>query len=405
MPWNQPGGSDGKDPWGNKNNPDGPPDLDEIVKNLQKKFSGLFGGGSGSGREAGSGSGDGKSFGIAGVLVVLVLLAGVWLATGFYTVQQGETGVILRFGKFQESTSAGLHWHLPAPIESKIIVNTEKVQTVEVGYRSTLNSSRQTVQRESLMLTEDENIIDIAFAVQYRVADANKFLFNVSDQMDVLVRSSTEAAAREIVGKTSMDDVITSGRSIVASETSEILQRILDRYESGIEVVSVDMQNALPPQEVKPAFDDAVKAREDEVRYKNEAEAYSNDIIPRARGKSARIIQESEAYKATVIAQAEGEASRFISILKEFNAAPDVTRERMFIESIEKVLGGSNLVMVDQKNSNNIMYLPLDRMMNRYESKDIVTDVTMPSDSLLEVRKKIDEFRQRDSRSSRSDRR
>jgi len=405
MPWNQPGGSDGKDPWGNKNNPDGPPDLDEIVKNLQKKFSGLFGGGSGSGRETGSGSGDGKSFGIAGVLVVLVLLAGVWLATGFYTVQQGETGVILRFGKFQESTSAGLHWHLPAPIESKIIVNTEKVQTVEVGYRSTLNSSRQTVQRESLMLTEDENIIDIAFAVQYRVADANKFLFNVSDQMDVLVRSSTEAAAREVVGKTSMDDVITSGRSIVGSETNEILQRILDRYESGIEIVSVDMQHALPPSEVKPAFDDAVKAREDEVRYKNEAEAYANDIIPRARGKSARIVQESEAYKATVIAQAEGEASRFTSILKEFNAAPGVTRERMYLDGIEKVLSGSNLVMVDQKNSNNIMYLPLDRMLNRYESKDIVTDATMPSDSLLEVRKKIDEFRQRDGRSSRTDRR
>ncbi len=403
MPWNQPGGSDGKDPWGNKNNPDGPPDLDEIVKNLQKRFSGLFGGGKGS--DTGSGSGGGKPFGVMGVFVVLLLLAGIWLATGFYTIQQGETGVILRFGKFQEATTAGLHWHLPAPIESKIIVNTEKVQTVEVGYRSAANDSRQTVQRESLMLTEDENIIDIAFAVQYRVADANKFLFNVSDPMDVLVRSSTEAAAREVVGKTSMDEVITRGRSIVGSETNEILQRILDRYESGIEIVSVDMQHALPPIEVKPAFDDAVKAREDEVRYKNEAEAYSNDIIPRARGKSARIVQESEAYKATVIAQAEGEASRFTSILKEFNAAPDVTRERMYIESIEKVLTGSNLIMVDQKTSNNIMYLPLDRMLNRYESRDVVTDVTMPSDSLLEVRKKIDEFRQRDSRTSRTDRR
>jgi membrane protease subunit HflK len=403
MPWNQPGGSDGKDPWGSKNNPDGPPDLDEIVKNLQKRFSGLFGGGKGS--DTGGSASGGNSFGIVGVFVVLVLLAGVWLATGFYTVQQGETGIILRFGKFQQDTTAGLHWHLPAPIESKIIVNTEKVQTVEVGYRSAANNSRQTVQRESLMLTEDENIIDIAFAVQYRIADANGFLFNVSDQMDVLVRSSTEAAVREVVGKTSMDDVITSGRSIVGSKTREILQHILDRYESGIEIVSVDMQHALPPSEVKPAFDDAVKAREDEVRYKNEAEAYSNDIIPRARGKSARIVQESEAYKATVMAQAEGEASRFISILKEFNAAPDVTRERMYIDSIEKVLTGSNLVMVDQKTSNNIMYLPLDRMLNRYESKDVVTDATMPSDSLLDARKKIDEFRQRDSRTSRTERR
>ena len=291
MPWNQPGGSDGKDPWGNKNNQEGPPDLDEVVKNLQKKFGSLFGGGKGSDR--GSSGSDGNSFGAKGVIAVLVLLLGVWLATGFYTVQQGETAIILRFGSFQQANTAGLHWRFPTPIETKIIVNTEKVQTVEVGYRSAVNNTRQTVQRESLMLTEDENIIDIAFAVQYRISDANNFLFNVSDQMDVLVRSSTEAAVREVVGKTSMDDVITSGRSIVASKTSEILQRILDRYESGIEIVSVDMQHALPPSEVKPAFDDAVKAREDEVRYKNEAEAYPNDVIPRARCKSARIVQES----------------------------------------------------------------------------------------------------------------
>lgn len=403
MPWNQPGGSDGKDPWGNKNNQEGPPDLDEVVRNLQKRFSSLFGGGKGGDSKT-RGSG-GRPFGATGVLVVLVLLAGVWLATGFYTVQQGETGVILRFGKFQEATSAGLHWHLPAPIESKIIVNTEKVQTVEVGYRSSLNSARQTVQRESLMLTEDENIIDIAFAVQYRISNANDFLFNVSDPMDVVVRSATEAAVREVVGKTSMDDVITSGRSIVGSSTSDILQRILDRYESGIEIVSVDMQHALPPEEVKPAFDDAVKAREDEVRFKNEAEAYANDIIPRARGRSARIIQEAEAYKATVIAQSRGAAARFSSILKAFNEAPEVTRERMYIEGVESVLTGSNLVMIDQQNSNNIMYLPLDRMLKRYESKDIVTDVTMPSDTLLDVKKQIDDYRQRGNRSSRTDRR
>ena len=255
------------------------------------------------------------------------------------------------------------------------------------------------------MLTEDENIIDIAFAVQYRISNANDFLFNVSDPMDVVVRSATEAAVREVVGKTSMDDVITSGRSIVGSSTSDILQRILDRYESGIEIVSVDMQHALPPEEVKPAFDDAVKAREDEVRFKNEAEAYANDIIPRARGRSARIIQEAEAYKATVIAQSRGAAARFSSILKAFNEAPEVTRERMYIEGVESVLTGSNLVMIDQQNSNNIMYLPLDRMLKRYESKDIVTDVTMPSDTLLDVKKQIDDYRQRGNRSSRTDRR
>jgi membrane protease subunit HflK len=398
MPWNQPGGSDDKDPWGNRNNQDGPPDLDEIVKNLQKKFGGLFGGGKGS---SGRGGG-GKSFGALGVFGVLVILLGIWLFTGLYTVQQGETAVILRFGEYQDSKSAGLHWHLPTPVESKYIVNTEKVHTVEVGYRSNLNNARQTVQRESLMLTEDENIIDIAFAVQYRVANPTDFLFNVSDPMDVVVRSATETAAREIVGKTSMDDVITSGRSIVGSNTSDILQRILDRYKTGIEIVTVDMQHALPPQEVKAAFDDAVKAREDEVRFKNEAEAYANDVIPRARGKSARIIQEAEAYKATVIAGAQGQSARFTSILKEFNAAPDVTRERMYIESIEKVLTGSNLVMVDQENSNNIMYLPLDQMLNRIKAPEVSTDnINVPSDALVEVKKKIDEFRQRDGRTSR----
>ncbi len=405
MPWNQPGGSDGKDPWGNRNNQDGPPDLDEIVKNLQKKFSSFFGGGKSNGNDTGAGGG-GKSFGIIGVLIVLVVLAGIWLATGFYTVQQGETAVILRFGKFLETTSAGLHWHLPAPIEVKIIVNTEKVHTVEVGYRTMSNNSRQTVQRESLMLTEDENIIDIAFAVQYRISDPNRFLFNVSGNKDVVVRSATEAAVRETVGKTSMDDVITSGRSIVATKTRNILQRMLDLYKSGIEVVAVDMQHALPPEEVKAAFDDAVKAREDEVRYKNEAEAYSNDVIPRARGRAARIIQESEAYKATIIAQAKGEASRFTSILKEFSIAPKVTRERMYIDTIEKVLTGSNLIMIDQKNSNNIMYLPLDRILNRYNENNTGKVVSQPDDLILEARKKIGKYRQRDnSRSDRTSRR
>jgi membrane protease subunit HflK len=397
MPWNQPGGSDDKDPWGNRNNQDGPPDLDEIVKNLQKKFGGLFGGGKGGGT-----GGGGKSLGMTGVFVILFLLIGVWLATGFYTVQQGETAVILRFGEHQDSQSAGLHWHIPSPVESKIIVNTEKVHTAEVGYRSTLNNARQTVQRESLMLTEDENIIDIAFAVQYRVANATDYLFNVSDPMDVVVRSATEAAVRETVGKNAMDDVITSGRSIVGSRTQEILQRILDRYKTGFEIVTLDMQHALPPQEVKAAFDDAVKAREDEVRFKNEAEAYANDVIPRARGRSARVVQEAEAYKASVIANADGQASRFSSILKEFSAAPEITRERMYIESIEQVLTGSNLVMVDQENSNNIMYLPLDRMLNRIEKPEIVREaVDVPSDTLAEVRKKMDELRQRDGRTSR----
>ena len=400
MPWNQPGGSDGKDPWGNKNNQDGPPDLDEIVKNLQKRFSGLFGGGKKSG-EPSSSSGGGSSMGILGVGVIALLLLLGWMATGIYIVEQGERAVILRFGKLVDTTTAGLNWHFPAPIESRIIVNVEEVNTVEVGYRSTRNGSLQAVPRESLMLTEDENIIDIAFAVQYRIQDPTQFLFNVSDSKDVVVRAATEAAVRETIGKTSMDEALTSGRAEVITKTREIVQTILDRYESGIEIVTVEMQHALPPAEVKAAFDDAVKAREDEVRLVNEAEAYSNDVIPRARGRAARIEQDAEAYKAAIIATASGEAERFTQVAKAYAKAPEVTRERMYIETMEKVLTGSNLVVVDQQNSNNIMYLPLDRMINRMDNIEMMPDYNRSSMSDDELRKQIDSFRDRNERNRR----
>lgn len=400
MPWNQPGGSDGKDPWGNKNNQDGPPDLDEIVKNLQKRFSGLFGGGKKSG-EPSSSSGGGSSMGIFGVGVIALLLLLGWMATGIYIVEQGERAVILRFGKLVDTTSAGLHWHFPTPIEERTLLNVEEVNTVEVGYRSTRNGSLQAVPRESLMLTEDENIIDIAFAVQYRIQDPTQFLFNVSDNKDVVVRAATEAAVRETIGKTSMDEALTSGRAEVITKTREIVQTILDRYESGIEIVTVEMQHALPPAEVKAAFDDAVKAREDEVRLVNEAEAYSNDVIPRARGHTARIEQDAEAYKASVIAAARGEASRFTQIAKEYARAPEVTRERMYIETMEKVLTGSNLVVVDQQNSNNIMYLPLDRMINRMDNIEMMPEYNRPSISRDELSKQIDDFRNRNERNRR----
>lgn len=398
MPWNQPGGSDGKDPWGNKNNQDGPPDLDEIVKNLQKRFSGLFGGGKKGGGSTSSGGG---SMGILGVGIIALLLLLGWMATGLYIVEQGERAVILRFGKLVDTTTAGLNWHFPAPIEKRIIVNVEEVNTVEVGYRSTRNGSLQAVPRESLMLTEDENIIDIAFAVQYRIQDPTQFLFNVSDNKDVVVRAATEAAVRETIGKTSMDEALTSGRAEVITKTRDIVQTILDRYESGIEIVTVEMQHALPPAEVKAAFDDAVKAREDEVRLVNEAEAYSNDVIPRARGRAARIEQDAEAYKAAIIATASGEAERFTQVAKAYAKAPEVTRERMYIETMEKVLTGSNLVVIDQQNSNNIMYLPLDRMINRMDNIEMMPDYSRPSMSSDELRKQIDSFRDRNERNRR----
>ncbi len=398
MPWNQPGGSDGKDPWGNKNNQDGPPDLDEIVKNLQKRFSGLFGGGKKGGGSTSSGGG---SMGILGIGIIALLLLLGWMATGLYIVEQGERAVILRFGKLVDTTTAGLNWHFPAPIEKRIIVNVEEVNTVEVGYRSTRNGSLQAVPRESLMLTEDENIIDIAFAVQFRIQDPTQFLFNVSDSKDVVVRAATEAAVRETIGKTSMDEALTSGRAEVITKTRDIVQTILDRYESGIEIVTVEMQHALPPAEVKAAFDDAVKAREDEVRLVNEAEAYSNDVIPRARGRAARIEQDAEAYKAAIIATASGEAERFTQVAKAYAKAPEVTRERMYIETMEKVLTGSNLVVIDQQNSNNIMYLPLDRMINRMDNNEMMPDYSRPSMSSDELRKQIDSFRDRNERNRR----
>lgn len=403
MPWNQPGGSDGKDPWGNRNSQDGPPDLDEIVKNLQKRFSGLFGRGGGDGsRDSGTGGGGG-SIGIFGVGMILLLLLLGWMATGIYTVKQGERAVILRFGKLVDTTTAGLHWNFPTPIEKREIVNVEQVNTVEVGYRSTRNGSLQSVPRESLMLTEDENIIDIAFAIQFRIQDPTLFLFNVSDDKDIVVRSATEAAVRETIGKTTMDLALTSGRAEVITNTSLIVQTILDRYKSGIEVLTVEMQHALPPAEVKAAFDDAVKAREDEVRLVNEAEAYSNDVIPRARGAAARIMQDAEAYQASVVAAANGEAERFIAVAKEYARAPEVTRERMYIETMENVLTGSNLVMVDQQNSNNIMYLPLDRMVNRMDNMEMMPDYSSrPTLTTDELKRQIDNFRDASDRSDRS---
>ena len=257
----------------------------------------------------------------------------------------------------------------PYPIELVEIVNVQQVRTVEVGYRTRDGASQLTlVPREALMLTADENIIDIQFAVQYNIRDPRDLLFKVSEPADQVVRQATESAVREIVGRSSMDFVITGGRAEIAFETRELLQTILDRYQTGITVRAVEMQNAQPPAEVKDAFDDAVRAREDEERLKNEAEAYANDIIPKSRGAAARIVQEAEAYKESVIATSQGEASRFLQVLEEYNLAPGVTRDRLYLEAMEEVLSRSTKLMVDQgSNSNNVMYLPLDQLIRRQE--------------------------------------
>jgi membrane protease subunit HflK len=293
----------------------------------------------------------------------------VWLASGFYVVQQGERGVVLRFGKQHEITHAGLRWRLPYPIERVERVNVEKVSTVEIGYRNNPRSSGKAKEpKEALMLTEDENIVDVEFAVQYQIKDAAHYLFNLRDP-EITIRQATESAVREVVGRSTMDFVLTEGRGVVDQSALELLQKILDRYESGIQILRIEMQRSQPPEEVKAAFDDAVKAREDEQRSKNEAEAYVNDIIPRARGNAARQLQEAEAYKARTVARAEGEARRFTLIANEYVKAPAVTRERLYIETMEEVFKNTTKVMIDQKGGNNLIYLPLDKLVGSHDAE------------------------------------
>jgi membrane protease subunit HflK len=328
--------------------------------------------------------------------VVVVALV-VWALTGFYVVEEGTRAVVLRFGQYKETTLPGLQWHIPWPVERAIPVNIQQVNTVEIGYRTTGQGQEQSVPREALMLTRDENIVDINLAVQYDIKDPEDLVFNVADNPQSVVRGATESALREVVGTNNMDFVLTEGRATVVSETKALLQQVLDRYLTGINIIAVEMQDAQPPREVKPAFDDAVKAREDQVRLINEAEAYRNDIIPRARGQAARVLQEAEGYKEAIIAQAEGEASRFEQILTEYEQAPEITRQRMYIEKMEKVLSNSSKLMIDQKSGNNVIYLPLDQLMRqRRLDPDSASAPSASSSSMPENRATADA---RDSRS------
>ncbi len=353
MAWNEPGGSGNKDPWGNRNN-QGPPDLDEFVKKLQNKLAGLFGGKGGSG--SGGGGASGGNAGSISLGVIAVVLAGIWALSGIYIVDQGKQGVVLQFGAFSSITEPGPHWY-PRFIDTVDVVDVENVRSVNLGHTSD----------EALMLTQDENIIDIKFTVQYKVKDARDYLFSVRDP-DLTLRQVTESAVREIVGKNKLDYIITEGRVAVSADIGALIQKILDSYATGITVVNLNMQDALPPEQVQQAFDDAIKAREDKQRQINEAEAYSNDVLPRARGKAARVVQEAKAYEAEVVARAEGETERFIKVLGQYKKAPKVTRERLYLDTMEEVMAGSNKVMVDVKNSNNLMYLPLDKMITHKPS-------------------------------------
>lgn len=338
MAWNEPGG-DKQDPWGGRGDQQ-PPDLDEVIRKIQARFGGLLGGGGGSGR------GGGAAAGGMGLILVVALI--VWALSGIYIVDEGRRGVVTTFGAYAKTTLPGPHW-LPRFIQDKIIVDVDSVRPAEI---------------RASMLTQDENIVNLTLEVQYKIKDAGDYLFNVRSP-DLTLKQATESAVREIIGKSAMDYIITEGRSDIAMRTAALLQETLDQYQAGLQVMRVNLKDAQPPQEVQGAFEDAIRAREDEVRLKNEAEAYANDIIPRARGAAARQVEEANGYKESVIAKAEGDSSRFLQLLAEYEKAPAVTRERLYIEAMESVLSRTSKIMVDVEGGNSLMYLPLDKLIQR----------------------------------------
>ena len=345
---------------GDDNNNQGPPDLDELWRNFNQRLSALFGRKSPEGGGAG-GSGQppvraqfGGGFGLLVALIVVV-----WLASGFYTVDASQRAVVLTFGAYTKTTDPGLRWRWPYPIQSHELVNLSQVRTIEVGYR---NNVKTKVLRESLMLTDDENIVDIQFAVQYVLKDPEDYQFNIR-QPDETVMQVAESAMREIVGKSSMDFVLYEGREQIAVTAQSLMQEILDRYGTGITISKVTLQNAQPPEQVQAAFDDAVKAKQDLERQKNEGQAYYNDVVPKARGTASRLLEEAEGYRQRVVANAEGETARFSQILAEYQKAPAVTRERMYLDAMQEIFSNTTKVMVDLRQNSNLLFLPLDKLM------------------------------------------
>lgn len=345
MAWNEPGGGNNKprDPWGGGDQ--GPPDLDEALKKMQEKLGGLFGGGRSS-SSGGGGSGRGVPGALLGVLAAGALL--VWGLMGFYQIDEQERAVVLRFGKYHETVQPGLQWNPPL-VDEVIKVNTTKVRAASF---------------REIMLTQDENIVEVRLSVQYVIDDPTKFVLEVREPERSLQHAS-ESAIRHVVGGSKMDLVLTEGRAQIALDVRERLQQYLDMYETGIRVSKVNVDESKPPSQVQAAFDDVIKAREDEERFKNEAQAYANGIVPEARGQAQRQIEEASAYREQVIANAQGEAERFTKLLAEYRKAPEVTRERLYLDAVQGVLSKTNKVMVDVEGGNNVMYLPLDRMTSQ----------------------------------------
>ena len=348
----------------------GPPDLDELWRDFNRKLGGLFGGrgggGNGGQRRPGFNGGNGgfqpdmKSAGLGvGVIAVIALL--IWLGTGFFIVQEGQQAVITQFGKYHSTVGAGFNWRLPYPIQRQETVNVTQIRSVDVGRDSVIKA---TGLRESAMLTQDENIVEIKFAVQYRLNDARAYLFESKNPADAVVQAA-DSAVREVVGKMTMDNAMADERDQIAPRVRDLMQTILDRYKVGIEVVAVNMQQGgvRPPEQVQAAFDDVLKAGQERERVKNEAQAYANDVVPRAVGTAARLKQEAEGYKARIVAQAEGDTQRFNSVLGEYQKAPQVTRDRMYLDTMQQIYSGVNKIIIDSKSGGNLMYLPLDKVM------------------------------------------
>ncbi len=376
MAWNEPGGGRDNDPWGGKNQ--GPPDLDEALKKLQEKLNTIFGGGNNSG-SSGGGSSPAAALGGLGALLVLVLVA--WGLFGFYQVDQQERAVVLRFGVYHDTVMPGLRWNPPL-IDEVHVINVTKVRAAE---------------SRGQMLTEDENIVDISVSVQYTVSDPANFLLKVKSP-ELSLEHALESALRHVVGSSKMDQVITEGREQVAVDTQQRLQDYLVTYQSGILVAKVNIEDAQPPSQVQDAFDDVTRAKEDRERLKNEAEAYANGIIPEARGSAQRQLEEAQAYKEQVIAKAEGEAQRFAELHTEYKKSPRVTRERLYIDALEELYADSTKVMVEVEGGNNMLYLPLDKLLEQ-------RSVSRPSGSqdidIRELTDKVIEQLRRDSQISR----
>src|SRR5690554_4507831 len=365
------GNNNGSEPPRRPNKGDGPPDLDEVWRDFNNRLGSLFGrsprrGGNrsgGGGNDSGGGQfqfpkGSPKTIGVIAVIII-----GLWLASGFLIVQEGQVAVVTKFGKYTKTLAPGLQWRLPYPIEAHQTVNISQLRTFEVGFRGT---ARNKVLPESLMLTTDEAIVDMQFVVQYRLlpTGAPDYLFNTS-QPDESVRQAAETAMREIVGKKPMDFVLYSGRTEVATEVQALAQSILDVYRTGIQISTVAIQNVQPPEQVQAAFDDAVKAGQDRERQINEGNAYANQVLPEAQGQVARMLQDAEGYRAKVIGDAEGNTARFTGVESEFAKAPEITRQRMYLATMQQILESSAKVMIDADSANNMLYLPLDKIMSQ----------------------------------------